>query len=535
MASRPIAKAARKLPPLYSLARKTLEVAKAGKSGPADKALDPFDAMPMNKQVAWNAELAALVDAGRVERALSFFQQMPRKNATSYTTMIGGLSRAGPGAASRARRLFDELPMDQHNVFTWTAMVSCHVRNGEPGKAVELFAALYGELFGRGMLPNAHTLSSLLKACVALWSLAMALQFHGLAIKLLKEDSKASIFVWNGLIDVHAKLGELSDAEKIFHGMRYTDASSWNIMMDGFSRHKLIGKSLHLFSLMKNKDAFSWNIIISCLWENRRGEEALRLFINMLRLDGHNNGSSKPIGSTYTTILHICSVLSLLALGRQVHARAVKNGLSRSHVFVCNSLMSMYSSSGATADLEKVFDETTVRDVVSWNTVIQGLGQNGHGRLALAAAERALELRTYNGNTFIAILTCCSHAGLVTEGMNYFDAMADKYGVERTLDHYISAIDLLGRAGLLEEAHGLLLNMPFAQNALAWSTLLHSCLAHKNGFLGGVAARELKALQPDGGGGNYERLARGCRYGEEASEAQSDKSSAHLPGCSWVI
>ncbi|KAF0930014.1 hypothetical protein E2562_027193 [Oryza meyeriana var. granulata] len=490
--------------------------------------------MPTKSQVSWNAALAVLVNAGRTERALSLFHEMPSKNAASYTTMIGGLSRAGE--ASVARRLFDELKLDQHNVFTWTAMVSCHVRNGEPGNAVELFAALYGELFQRGTLPNAHTLSSLLKACVALRSLAMAMQLHALAVKLLEEGSKDNTFVWNGLIDVHAKLGALSDAEKVFDRMRYKDASSLSIMMDGYSRHKLIDKALHLFRSMKNKDAFSWNVIISCLWQNCCGGEALRLFIDLMRSGDHNNGSAKPNAPIYTTVLHICSVLSLLALGRQVHARTVKNGLSRSHVFVGNSLMNMYSSSGTTADLEKVFDEMTVRDIVSWNTVIQGLGQNGHGRRALAFAEQALELKLYNGNTFIAILTSCSHAGLVADGMSYFDAMANKYGVERTFDHYISAIDLLGRAGRLEEAQGLLLNMPFTPNALAWTTLLHCCLAHKNGFLGSIAARELRALQPDGVVRNYERLLRGCGGGRgEAGEAQDGKSSAHLPGCSWVV
>uniref|UniRef100_A0A0E0JKK7 Pentacotripeptide-repeat region of PRORP domain-containing protein n=1 Tax=Oryza punctata TaxID=4537 RepID=A0A0E0JKK7_ORYPU len=530
--------AAHELLSLYRLALKTPDLlVGAGKSGQADsKALDLFDGMPTKSQVAWNAALGMLVGAGRTERALSLFYEIPRKNAASYATMIGGLSRAG--AASVARRLFDELPLGKHNVFTWTAMVSCHVRNGEPGKAVELFAALYGELYERGVLPNAHTLSSLLKACVGLHSLAMATQLHALALKLLEERSKYNTFVWNGLIDVHAKVGMLSDAEKVFDGMRCKDASSWTIMMDGYSRHKLIDKALYLFRSMKNKDAFTWNVIISCLWQNRRGEDALRLFIDLLRLGDHSNGSAKPDASIYTTVLHICSVLSLLTLGRQVHARTVKSGLSRSHVFVGNSLMNMYSCSGATADLEKVFDETTVRDTVSWNTVIQGLGQNGHGRRALAFAERALELRLYNGNTFIAILTSCSHAELVAEGMAYFDAMEVEYGVERTFDHYVSAIDLLGRAGRLQEAHGLLLGMPFTPNALAWTTLLHCCLAHKNCSLGSIAARELRALQPDGGGWNYERLLRGCGGGGgggEAGEGKGGKGSAHLPGCSWVV
>jgi pentatricopeptide repeat protein len=419
-------------------------------------------------------------------------------------------------------------------------MMACHVRNAEPGRALELFVALYGELFAHKVLPNAHSFSSLLKACVALRLLSVASQLHSLIVKLLDEGSEDCIFVWNALIDVHAKLGALSDAEKVFHGMRYKNISSWNIMMSGYSRHKLSDRALDLSKSMTRKDAFSWNIIISCLWEGRRGEDALRLFIHLVSLEGHGdgNGTRKPCVSTYTTVLHICSVLALLVFGRQVHARTMKNSLFGSSTFLCSSLISMYSSCGMTQDLQQVFDETTVRDTVSWNSVIQGLGQNGLGKQALLVAERALELKMYNGNTFIAMLTSCSHAGLVAEGLGYFDSMTEKYGVERTLDHYINAIDLLGRAGRLEEAHALLQNMPFAPTVTAWSTLLHSCLAHKNSLVGSIAARELKALQRDGSE-NYERLVLGCRGGGEVTEAPFGvagdvKSAAHIPGCSWV-
>ncbi|KAL6615012.1 hypothetical protein ACP70R_037282 [Stipagrostis hirtigluma subsp. patula] len=528
MSSRALAKAFQELPHRSRLACRTIEVTEAGKAGQAERALDLFEAMPVKNQVAWNAALAALVDAGRTERALSFFRDMPLRNATSYTTMIGGLSR--DGAADRARGLFDELPLDQHNVFTWTAMVSCHARNGEPNRAVELFAALYGELFARGVLPNAHTFSTLLKACVGIQSLAMALQLHALIFKLLKEGSR-DCFVWNALIDAHAKLGSVSDAEKVFHEMRCRDICSWNIMMDGYSRHRLVDRALDLFRMVGDKDAFSWNIMIYCLSENRRGEDALLLFIDLVRSCGRRDGNAKLNASIYTTVVHTCSVLTLLVFGRQVHARIVKDRVCQSNVFVCNSLISMYSSCGATLDLQKVFEEMMVRDVVSWNSVIQGLGQNGLGRQALAVAERALDLKMYNSKTFIAILTSCSHAGLLTEGLAYFDNMTVKHGVKRTLDHYISAIDLLGRAGKLEEAHDLLQSMPFKPNAVAWSTLLHSCLTHKNSILGSIAVQQLKLLQPDDGE-NYERLVQGCSESEVLSVGE--KRAAHIPGCSWV-
>jgi pentatricopeptide repeat protein len=303
-------------------------------------------------------------------------------------------------------------------------------------------------------------------------------------------------------------------------------------MMGAYSRNKKADKALDISRLMRNKDTFSWNIIMHCLSENRRCEEALRLFIDLVRLVNFRDGRAKLNASIYTTALHICSVLALLELGRQIHARIVKDSLYQGSVFICNSLINMYSSSGATIDLEQVFDEMSVRDIISWISVIQGLGQNGLGKQALMVAERALEQKMCNGNTFIAILTSCSHAGLIAEGLSYFDAMTEKHGVERKLDHYICAIDLLGRAGRLEEAYRLLRGMPFAPNTVVWSTLLHSCLAHKNCALGSMAAQELRALQPDGGE-NYERLVLGC-CNVSLKPFGHEKSANHVPGCSWV-
>jgi pentatricopeptide repeat protein len=536
MVSRTLVKAVQDLPRRSPLVRRTIEVTEAGRAGQAERVLDLFEAMPVKNQVAWNAALTALVDAGRTEWARSFFREMPMRNATSYTTMIGALSRAsGADSAARARVLFEELPLDQQNVFTWTAMVSCYVRNGEPDRAVELFVALYGEFFARSILPNAHTFSSLLKACVGIRSLAMALQLHAVIVKLVDEGSR-HCFVWNALIDVHTKLGALTDAEKVFYTMPYRDICSWNIMMDGYSRHKDVDRALDLFRMTREKDGFTWNIIISCLGENRLGEAALRLFIDLIRLDDHCGGNTKLNASIYTTVLHVCSLLALLAFGRQVHARTVKDVIGQSNISVSNSLLSMYSSCGAMNDLEKVFNEMTVRDIISWNSMIQGLAQNGLGRQALAVAEHALELKMYNSNTFIAILTSCSHAGLVTEALGYFDSMSKKHGVEPTLDHYISVIDLLGRAGRLEEAYDLLRKMPFAPNAVAWRTLLHSCLAHKNSVMGSIAAQELRALQPDCGGGNYERLVQGCGSSSMADGTLvgNKKTADHAPGCSWL-
>jgi pentatricopeptide repeat protein len=92
-------------------------------------------------------------------------------------------------------------------------------------RALELFVVLYSELFARKILPtpSAHCSRHVLPSgCL----LSVASQLHSCIVKLLDEGSEDCIFAWNALIDVHAKLGALSDAEKVFHGMRYKNISS---------------------------------------------------------------------------------------------------------------------------------------------------------------------------------------------------------------------------------------------------------------------------------------------------------------------
>ncbi|XP_072954279.1 pentatricopeptide repeat-containing protein ELI1, chloroplastic-like [Typha angustifolia] len=405
-------------------------------------------------------------------------------------------------------------------------MISCYAQNNNPYEAFELFSTLYGDFFASGIIPNSYTFSTLLKASGCIRSLSLARQTHSMIVKLLDVERKEAIFVQNSLIDIHAKLGNLVDAELLFSRMRWKDVGSWNTMMDGYTHQLLVDKALKLFKAMREKDTLSWNIMMLGLLEGGRGEETVMLFLSLLE----SEGDTKPNSSTYTITLTACATLTLLEFGRQMHAYIVKNGFYNSNTFVCNSLVSMYASCGLNNELEQVFDEMPNKDVISWNAVIQGLGQNGCSRKALEIAEKALDLNIYNCNTFVAILTNCSHGGLISEGLNYFNSMSEKYGIKVKLDHYICVIDMLGRAGMLREAYDLLCNMPMAANSVAWSTLLSACLIHKNIDVARAVARELQAL-----GANINGRSNEIEELREVVGMMKEKDLRKQTGCSWVI
>ncbi|PKA66683.1 Pentatricopeptide repeat-containing protein [Apostasia shenzhenica] len=513
----------------------TKKITEHGRNGDVAKAMELFDQMPQRNQVTWNSMLSVLINAGRLCSALQLFEEMPKKNSTSYTSLIAGLS--GSGLVSEARRIFDSMPFSDVNVFSWTAMISCYAQNNDPLRALELFSNRYGDLFHSRIFPNSHTFSILLKSCASFRSLATAKQIHSLIVKLLDERGRDFIFVNNSLIDVNAKLCNLADAEMVFRQMRFKDMVTWNAMMNAYTFHLLIDKALAIFSSMREKDVLSWNIIISGSLECRRSEESLNLFVSLLR----STKETKPNSSTFSLALAACAAMANLEFGRQTHARTVKNGIFPVSIFVCNSLMTMYSSCGLIGDVERLFDEMPQRDVVSWNTAIQGFGQNGRARKALEIAEKAMASKNYNQNTFTAILTSCSYEGLVSEGLKVFDSMKRKFDVDPSLENYICVIDMLGRAGELEAAHWILRRIGLVTSSIvAWSVLLDACSVHGNEVLGRVAAERLEALEP-GNARNYLGLARIYNEVGRVDEAirvldlMEEKELRKNSGCSWFV
>ncbi|PIA58114.1 hypothetical protein AQUCO_00500213v1 [Aquilegia coerulea] len=515
----------------------TKKIMELGKAGELKKAVKLFEEMPQRNQVSWNAMLTVLIESNQLDKARRlFYQEMPEFNPRSYTLMITGLSRFG--FVDEARKVFDSVPIKEKNVVLWTAMLSCYTHNGNPILGLKLFARSYSHFSELLVIPNAHTFTIVLKACLDVRSLVTAMQIHGLAIKVLDGRSKDSVFVKNSLIDLHAKLGNLSDAEKIFSGIKWKDLSSWNIMMDGYMRHMLIDKAHGMFKAMGEKDTLSYNIMISGFAESGFGVDALELFLRLLKLQ--SSVKVKPNSSTYTIVLSVCATFTMLRFGVQIHASLFKCGILPGNIYIDNSLINMYARCGCIEETEQLFNDMPKRDVVSWNTLIVGLGQNGCARKALEVAEEVLKLGFYNGSTFVGLLTSCSHGGLVDKGMKYLTSMTSKYGIQPSIDHYNCVIDMLGRAGRLTEAYDLLWKMPLAPNAVTWAAILSASVVHSNKEIGEIAAHELRVLDPFnaanhmmlakvyGGTGQMEKLW-------QTLGLMSKIGSKKGRGCSWIL
>jgi pentatricopeptide repeat protein len=101
-----------------------------------------------------------------------------------------------------------------------------------------------------------------------------------------------------------------------------------------------------------------------------------------------------------------------------------------------------------------------------------------------------------NDITFVSLLSACSHAGLVDEGLHYFDLMSSHFSISATVEHYACMVDLLGRAGHLQEAEHLIMTMSCEPNPAVWMALLGACKRHGNVEMGERVAKQTMQIGP---------------------------------------
>jgi pentatricopeptide repeat protein len=167
----------------------------------------------------------------------------------------------------------------------------------------------------------------------------------------------------------------------------------------------------------------------------------------------------------------------------------------------------MYAKCGSIDDAFRVFNELPSRDIVSWNAMLGGYAMHGHAKEAIAHVQQMCEDGLEIDNvTFVSLLSACSHAGLVDEGLHYLESMSIVYSIPAKLEHYSCIVDLLGRAGHLDDAEDLIKMMPCEPSGSVWKALLGACRIHGNVEMGECIAKKVLELDP-GNSAGYVPLA----------------------------
>ncbi|OAY83394.1 Pentatricopeptide repeat-containing protein, chloroplastic [Ananas comosus] len=398
------------------------------------------------------------------------------------------------GSMNDSRRVFHGMP--EHNVMSWTAVISGYVQCG--GQEIEAIK-LFSEMVDGRVRPNQFTYSSILKACANLCDHYLGEQIHAHVTKL----GLASVnFVGNSLVSLYSQSGRIEDARKAF-------------------------------DLLFEKNMISYNTIIDGMVKNSSSDEAYEFLSNIQSMD---IGLSS---FTFASLLSAAASVGLLSKGKQLHAQLLKAGF-RSNRGICNSLISMYSRCGNLDDACQVFDEMDEPNVITWTSMITGFAKHGYADQAVKLFHDMVSSGGKpNEVTFIAVLSACSHVGRINEGWEYFNSMERNHGVVPKMEHYACMADLLGRAGHLEEAIEFINSMPLKADALVWRTLLAASRVHGNIKVGEIAAKNILKLEPQDPAAyvllsNLYAKAGKWKDVAELRSGMKDKNLSKEAGLSWV-
>ncbi|CAK7341063.1 unnamed protein product [Dovyalis caffra] len=354
------------------------------------------------------------------------------------------------GNLDAARTLFDGF--SQKTVVSWTAMVAGYIRYNNLEEAERLFA----EMIERNVFPNDITMLSLIIPCGFVGAVQLGRRLHAY---ILRNGFGKSLALATALVDMYGKCGEIRSARALFDKIENKDVMTWTAMISAYAQANCIDHAFEIFVQMRDS----------------------RVRSNEL---------------TMVSLLSLCAENGALDMGKWFHAYIDKQGIEVD-LILKTALIDMYAKCGDIDGAQRLFSEAIDRDICTWNAMMAGYGMHGYGEEALKLFTEMERLGVKpNDITFIGALHACSHAGLVMEGKGLFEKMIHDFGLVPKVEHYGCMVDLLGRAGLLDEAYKVIESMPVRPNVAIWGALLAASKLHKNPNMGELAARELLALEP---------------------------------------
>lgn len=416
--------------------------------------------------------------------AKSFFNEMPDRNVVSWNVMLNGYAKAG--LLDLALNIFERI--EDKDMVSWGTVVDGYLKAGRLNEAL----TLYCQMLRTGLGPNDHMIVDIISACGDIMALKEGQLFHAVAAK---RGFDCYDFIQATIIHFYAACREVNAAYLQFELGNKDHLANWNALIAGLMRNGMTDNARALFDGMSHRDLFSWSSMIAGYSQNEQPELALDLFHEMV------NTGVKANEITMVSVLSAIASLGRLNEGRRAHEYICDNSLAMNDNLSA-AVIDMYAKCGSIDNACKVFNQIRDKafDVSPWNAIIGGLAMHGHAELALAIFSDLQRLNIkLNSITFIGVLTACCHAGLVEVGEEHFKRMKEVYNLEPNIKHYGCMVDLLSRAGRLEEAEELIRSMPMKADVVIWGTLLAASKTHGNMDLGKRAAQNLARLEPSHG------------------------------------
>ncbi|KAI9097572.1 hypothetical protein K1719_025343 [Acacia pycnantha] len=416
-----------------------------------------FDKMPKRNVVSWTALMCGYLQDGDAETSLSLFSKMghsavkPNEFTLSTNLKAAGIVGIAENGTqihgvcaksgfewltvvansiidmyskcdriSEAARMFNIMPVK--NLISWNAMIAGYTLKRHGEEALNLFRKMQE----RGDIPDEYTYSSILKACSCLGAVREGTQVHA---SLITQGFPYLIqsTVSGALIDLYVKCRCIVEARRVFDQIEPKNVISRNSLILGYAQEDNLPEAMDFFQQLREK-------------------------------------KHQVDGFVLSSLIGVFADFALVELGKQMHAYTIKLPFGL-EISVSNSILDMYMKCGLTDEADALFREMPARTVVSWTVMITGYGKHGIGEKAVDLFnEMQVDGIKPDNVTYLAVLSACSHSGLIEEGEETFSSFCRNQQSKPQVEHYACMVDMLGRAGRIKEAKDLIEKMPLKPN-----------------------------------------------------------------------
>ncbi|KAK6115639.1 hypothetical protein DH2020_007908 [Rehmannia glutinosa] len=421
-----------------------------------------------------------------------------------------------------SRKVFDDMP--ERNVVSWNAMIGGYMRNGDTRLASVLFENMPGK--------TSVTWNEMIDGYARNGDMAMARR----AFESVPEDLK-NVVTWTVMVNGYVSNGDMEAAREVFEGMKVRNFFVWSVMITGYFKKGDAVKAREIFDGMSLRNLVNWNSLISGYAQNGMCEE---VFDSFTRMQGEG---FEPDEVTLTSVLSACAQSGMLDIGKEIH-EIIRTKNIELNEFVLNGLVDMYAKCGDLGNARLIFEEILVKNSATWNSLITGFAIHGQSREAIEFFGKMEESGVKpDAVTFLSVLSACAHGGFVDVGLEAFSKM-EKYGLKPNIKHYGCLVDMLGRAGKLQDAFNVVKGMPIAPNDTVLGALLGACRIHSDTIMAENVLELIGKLNSQHGShddahyvllSNIYAASERWEMAEGARVVFSARGSEKTPGCSVLM
>ncbi|GAY34692.1 hypothetical protein CUMW_012780 [Citrus unshiu] len=352
--------------------------------------------------------------------------------------------------------------------------------------------------------------------------------FHGLKIHahITKTGVKPNTNISIKLLILHLKCGALKYAGQMFDELPQRTLSAYNYIIAGYLKNGQVEESLSLVRKLvssgERPDGYTFSMILkasTCCRSN------VPLPWNLGRMV---HAQILKCDVKADDVLYTALVDSYVKGGKTSYARIVFDMMLEKNVICSTSMISGYMSQGFVEDAEEIFRKTVEKDIVVYNAMIEGYS------ISIETARKALEV-------YIDLQRLSFRPNISTfASREIFESMERDYSMKPKMEHYACMVDLLGRAGSLEQALKFALEMPEKPNSDVWAALLSSCRLHDDVEMANIAANEIFKLNANDRPGAYVALSNTLAAAGKWDSVTELREKMNLrgvlkdTGCSWV-